>query len=531
MLVAVVVLLRIALSFFLPRVVKWDEPVYLLLGHNLLTGGGFTWSTYPELTFPPLYPIVAGVFHLLIGDFEMASNLVYAISGGLLLLPVFALARRIYGLKTAWLAVVLLALFPALDIHVLYWGSLTEPLYLLLIYGGLAVLLIGLEDHRLGMFAAAGVLFGLAYLTRPEAIAYLGLFCIFALGWLAQDRGLAALRTWSAVGLLAFAFILLAAPYVWYLHAHTGQWMISGKLNITWKLGNHGGLKSYDEITNGLDSSGTEIMWLSPERLRGSTLQTATADPGSLLRRVIGGARSFTNQVFERTHFWWGLTPLVVVGLFTRPWNRSRLRHEAFLMTVIVGLLVVFLPFGVIIRYLVPAFPVLIMWTAHGALNLGGWLVDTVNLNRRSAVTEGPSKIILDWLPAAIVAGFFIFTIPIAAHGWINATFFGDKEAGLWLKAHTPADAKVMAQELGIALYADRRFVPSPNADWARFLTYARAKEANYLVVRDLKLAQYRPELAFVVENGTPELELLFTFEEPHMDGSIKTLVYHISPP
>jgi hypothetical protein len=42
-------------------------------------------------------------FHLLIGDFETASNLVYALCGGLLLFPVFAMARRIYGVKTAWL--------------------------------------------------------------------------------------------------------------------------------------------------------------------------------------------------------------------------------------------------------------------------------------------------------------------------------------------------------------------------------------------------------------------------------------------
>jgi 4-amino-4-deoxy-L-arabinose transferase-like glycosyltransferase len=531
-LVLVVVLVRIALSFALPRVVKWDEPIYLLLGHNLLAGNGFTWSSYPELTFPPLYPIVAGFFHLIIGDFEKASNLAYAVFGGLMLLPVFVLARRIYGRQTAWLAVVLLALFPALDINVLYWGSMTEPLYLFLIYGGLAALLAGLERHRLGMFTAAGVLFGLAYLTRPEAIVYVGLFCILAFGWLGKDLGFTAFRTWSAVGIFALSFMVLAIPYMWYLHAHTGQWMVSGKINISWKQGGSGELKNYDKLTNGLDSSGTEIIWLSKDRFQGNTMQTALADPADLLGRVLAGARSFKDQFFERTHFWGGLTPLVILGLFKHSWDRRRLRHEAFLTTVIVGLLVIFIPFGVLIRYFAPAFPVLLMWTARGALILGVWLQDTVNLCRSSSISisDGPRTIVLGWLPAGIVVGFLLLTIPVAAQGWIDATFFGDKEAGLWLKAHTPADARVMAQDLGIALYADRRFVPSPNADATRFMKYAHAHKADYLVVRNYKLAEYRPQLASLLEKGTPNLALLASFVEPHMEGQIKTLIYHISP-
>ena len=40
----------------LPRAVKEDESAYLLLGHNLVTGNGFTYTGYPELHFPPLHP-------------------------------------------------------------------------------------------------------------------------------------------------------------------------------------------------------------------------------------------------------------------------------------------------------------------------------------------------------------------------------------------------------------------------------------------------------------------------------------------
>ena len=66
-LVAAAVLLRIGLGFTLPRTVKWDEATDLMLGRNLLAGNGFTYSGYPEVHFPPLHPIAAGIFHWLTG--------------------------------------------------------------------------------------------------------------------------------------------------------------------------------------------------------------------------------------------------------------------------------------------------------------------------------------------------------------------------------------------------------------------------------------------------------------------------------
>ncbi len=531
-LVSAAVLLRLGLSITLPRVIKWDESTNLLLGYNLLAGNGYTYSGYPELHFPPLHPIFAGLFCLLTGDFEMASNFENALFGGLLLLPVFAIARRIYGLQTAWLATVLLAIFPPLTINVLYWGSMSEPPYMVLLFGGVALLLAGLEDDRLGMFAAAGAVLGLAYLTREEAVAFFGMFSILALVWLWKGVKSCASRTWYALGLFALPFVLLAAPYIWYLHVHTGQWMISGKLNITWKVGGDADQgKSLDHLFQGLDSSGEEINYLSRERFQGSVLQNMLTDPGGLAHRVLQHGRRLKEKFFTRTSFSWVLTPLVVVGLFKQPWNRRRLRYEAFLITIIIVLMLVFLPFGFLVRYFAPAYPVCLMWTAKGALELGGWLQDTVELWREQSLPNQHLKAVLGWLPAGMAALFLILTIPVAVDRSIRATNFGEKEAGLWLKAHTPADAKVMANEIAVALYADRGWVPSPNTDWIRFMKYARVRGANYFVVRDFRLEHFRPELASILHKGTPELELLFSFEEPYRPESIKTLVYRISKP
>jgi hypothetical protein len=94
----------------------------------------------------------------------------------------------------------------------------------------------------------------------------------------------------------------------------------------------------------------------------------------------------------------------------------------------------------------------------------------------------------------------------------------------LWLRAHAPRNAKVMTRSGIVSFYANRREVGSPNTDWTRFLKHARSQGADYLVVdtREIKL---RPQLAFILDRGTPELELVYRFKE----GNFETFVYRFN--
>src|SRR5206468_3907707 len=133
--------------------------------------------------------------------------------------------------------VLLVAVCPALNVSVLYWGSMTEPLYTCLVYGGLAALLVGLEDQRWGLLPTASLLFGLAYLVRPEAFGHVAMSLLVILAW-PMHRGIGMLRQtcWAIAGCVV-AFALMAVPYVWYLHTHTGQWLLTGKGKLTWEFG------------------------------------------------------------------------------------------------------------------------------------------------------------------------------------------------------------------------------------------------------------------------------------------------------
>ena len=163
-----------------PRIVWGDEPFYLWLGQSLLNGEGYQFFGISGVHFSPLYPLLAGFIARLVGpggDWSQAlaagSVVLYVTCGALFVLPIHDIARRIGGRGAGLCAGLVAALYPALTVSVPLWGTMTEPLYLLLIATAWWALLVVQQERRLWAYAAAGAALALAYLTRNEAIVYL----------------------------------------------------------------------------------------------------------------------------------------------------------------------------------------------------------------------------------------------------------------------------------------------------------------------------------------------------------------------
>ncbi len=530
LLAGLVVIFRLVLAGVLPRTIHYDEPIYLLLGINLLSGKGYTSWEAPELHFPPLYPLVAGASYLLTRDLEWAGNLPYAVFGGLLLIPVFALARRIYGTRTAWAACIFVALFPALNVSVLYWGSMTEPLFLFLLFSGAAALLAGLETGRLPVLAAAGGLLGLAYLTRPEAVGYFAVSCFAVLLWPANGSSIATRLRKAAI--FSGVFLLLAAPYVLYLKQHTGQWMLSGKGSLSWELGGERGQtgKGYDWLILRLDSAQQEVYWHSQERFRQSSglREALLADPLGVLKRVGRNASDLPAALFDWHAFWFGLLILLGLGLFGDRWDRARLRRELLLfawLLPLAGLLF----FRLVLRFYAPAFPLLLLWSAHGAVVLGIRLQQTAE----NCWPAPPARLRLHRLlrtaPAGLVILFFLLISASLAADHQNSLFFGYKKAAHWLARNSPPSARVMARETAVGLYASRQHVPFPNAEWELLRDYARRHRTDYLVATERELTDLRPQLRRLMHRDMlpSELRLVHQFQESGQQVFIFRFVWH----
>ena len=112
------------------------------------------------------------------------------------------------GLATVFYPV-MLGSFPQAD-------AMVEPVYLLLVTAAWYFLLVAVDEGMLWPAALGGLLVGLAYLTRPEALVYLG----FALGlllvatWLSRRHSFGLRRAAANLGIAVAMFSLIAGPYL-----------------------------------------------------------------------------------------------------------------------------------------------------------------------------------------------------------------------------------------------------------------------------------------------------------------------------
>ncbi|HSS76037.1 MAG TPA: glycosyltransferase family 39 protein [Thermoanaerobaculia bacterium] len=506
----------------LPRVMRWDEPVYLLLGRNLWSGLGFTFSGHPELHHSPLFPLLAGATLKLTGRPEAASDIWYVLLGALLTFPVYGIARRLTGHRGALLAAALVAFFPALTTAVLYWGTMIEPLFLVLLYTAAYTVAKGLDRESPFLFSIVGALTGLAFLARPEGILWMVSFEGAALlVWALRGR-LKERRTLVSLALLPVVFLIVALPQLLFLRRHTGQWMISGKVGITYEIGR--AVESadpvlYDEIVNTLDADG-EIRAASESRYRRGEAGTGAVNPGDASGRFLRNLghvlkSSLTSEIFSALLLlpaaWW---LLVACWLLRGPWSRRRFEAEILLVATVAPV-ASFLAFHVQQRFFAPAFPGLLIWTAAGLQDLVRRLpVVRFRLATAAAV-------------ALALAGYFVWAdVEIARHG-IATSDFGHKEAGLWLKAHSAPDARIMTQDTAISVYAGRGYVFSPRAPLDRFLAYGRRHGATHVVVDEAEVTAVRPFLRPLLATPPPGLAPLWTARDGHVG---RTLVFELRP-
>lgn len=523
--VAALVLVSLALHLWYvrgPRVVWGDEPFYLWLGRNWLTGQGYQFLGFTDVHHPPLVPLLAGLLYRLFGDLEQASNALYVVFGALLVLPMAALGRRLYGPTAGLLTGLLVALWPAFNAAVPWWGTMTEPPFFFFVATGLwaATVAAGLghpsqQDRREGgspwAWGLAGLAFGLAYLTRPEGIWYAPAVggALLLVAWFARFSW----RRWLAgAALFGLGFLLCFFPYALHTRIHTGSWMVSEKVGITFQDSlalARNDLAEHDRVLWQLDSTGEQVYFFSEESFHLSMLDAIRAAPRRYAGLVYLNVRTLLGRFFAVQDFPPVLLPVLGLGLFATAWDRRRLRGETILLAALLPPLT-FLLFFIFERYVAPLLLPLLLWAGLGLERLSQWLSATL-------ATLLP-RLGLRWqrlawyVPVVVVVGILLVTHSEVSRqvARTQAARPEHRAAGEWLAANAPADAVVMARYPAIALHADRRWIPSPNSDLAAALHYAQANGADYWVV-DANENTWRPQLTSLADGqAPPDLELVY---------------------
>jgi 4-amino-4-deoxy-L-arabinose transferase-like glycosyltransferase len=242
--------LAFGLGYWVDQPLTLDEQEYLLLANNVARGRGFSYESPASgvvegrhVGRAPLYPLLlAGVGLAWSGSTIVADRLpnavpaevkvTQALIGCAIVWLIAWWARRVAGPRAGVVAALVAACYPPLVVIGAY--ALSESLY-----AALALLAALLLDRAfaaarpratVGLGLAGGAAIGLAALTRPAILPFLGL----AVLWLLIRR-----RGWLAVAVIA-GTALVITPWTARNHAVHGRFvLVASEGGVTFWTGNN----------------------------------------------------------------------------------------------------------------------------------------------------------------------------------------------------------------------------------------------------------------------------------------------------
>ena len=226
------VLWGIFLAALAVRVMTWagtftfgtDSAAFLRMAEQMREG---SWHPALKTYYHPGYPATVASFSYLLGDIERAGFVVSILFGSLAVLPLYLLARDLFGRPAGLITAAFYILhYAVVDLNV---DVMTEGLYCAALFGAIWMGRRFLDSNRLAWSVGAGALASVAYLVRHDGlIAVCGLACWFlfeAVRRRNRSSGDLLLGTAFAVG----AFFIASMPFLVWVRGEVGHWATTAK--------------------------------------------------------------------------------------------------------------------------------------------------------------------------------------------------------------------------------------------------------------------------------------------------------------
>ena len=179
-------LTRIVVALWLPQRIIWvDGQRYYLVALRMVSGQGFGSLFDNSKSVPTQALILAAVYEVFRENF-LAFRITFAVLGALSCAVGYLIARRLFGVPTAWTAGVLLALYPFL----VYISALFEypQTFFILVMGLFFLCLLRFYDTQRARDALlAGGSLGIAVLSVPTILLYVPLAAL-SISWMATSH-------------------------------------------------------------------------------------------------------------------------------------------------------------------------------------------------------------------------------------------------------------------------------------------------------------------------------------------------------
>ena len=446
LLLAMAFVLRIFLILF-PEVIYSDGTEYIRCAKLILSGN---WGGSKA---PPLYPVLIALVSLFTSNFELAGIWVSVIFGTLVILPVFYLGREIFNEKVGILSALFAAVHPYL--YLSSGSVLTESVYHFLLT---TAVLFGWHAFRRGRFwdiLLFSLFTSLAYLTRPEAIGFLFIFCFWAFFIHPPQEKRHVLKRAGIAVLAILCFLIFSSPYLYQLRKETGRWEISKKFSISVGSASETEVGSLESFT----------------RTKKITLVSFIIEPLTVLKKI--GVGWFQALYKFQLGFHPLLFVLAILGFVWSMKGTSSKKGSFYLLSYFIFYLGLLLPFlWIARRYTSMISTIALPWASLGFISLTEWIAPRLKEGRWKR------KFSVFFLLFVLIV---IFIQGRVIHGRDHRLIH--RELGLWMKDHLSKNDKIMSRLPQIAFYAEMPWVIMPEKSYEEIIEAAHSKEVRYLIV------------------------------------------------
>jgi 4-amino-4-deoxy-L-arabinose transferase-like glycosyltransferase len=449
--------------------------------------------------YPPAYPVLIASLFSLIGNWELAGQILSILSGVFLIFPLYFLFRDAFDERVALVACFLAAVNPFLARYAVHVRS--ESIFLFLSALALLFFYQAIEKGLRGRFFLGGLVAGFAYLVRPEAIGLLVIVpAVVFFRWLSKKQSSLLLAAKSA-GALFLGFFLFALPYIVYLSVDTGRWgAVSRKAGETLgaSLSEPGIL---DEVTRLDDAKELQSV---------DFVEFIRRHPLLYLKKVGMDLLPAIGVFFEALHY--SYVPFLLLGLFfvfrEKFWQRKDFLLLGFVIFYIFGFTLIYVKR----RYSLQVVPISLAWPAVGMVWIGDYFSRSF-----SAMT---AKTCVSVLALIFLAG----TLPKTLSA-ISSDKAYVRDSGWYLRKRNGfGELRVATFDDRVTFYAQAKRVVLYRVDESSLGRYLQEQKADYLAAESKMWQKTYPSVAQEPEHYGLVLEKEFV--GTHKD---RMLVFKVS--
>jgi 4-amino-4-deoxy-L-arabinose transferase-like glycosyltransferase len=213
-----------------------DYQTYDELGWWWASSGSYSIDGIPTAYRPPGYPFFLSRLYLLFGhhpQLGVGANIIFSLG---IIIFTYLIVRKIWNEKIARWTMIILTLFPS---QILFVNLLaTEPMFTMLFLSSIYLLIFSVESdrHKWYYLFIAGMILGLATLTRPLLLIYPAIVMVYLY---LKNRRVSTTAKLSVVYICGF--IIAITPWMIRNQIDKGSFTISTNSGINFLIGNQPG--------------------------------------------------------------------------------------------------------------------------------------------------------------------------------------------------------------------------------------------------------------------------------------------------